>query len=80
MKAAQNGVDFVYTDALGTILGDGTFPTSGTIAAGQNYVDYYYKAQSDGIIEGIETVVFKVNTSCPCICFDKPVCCCDLLF
>ncbi len=63
---ATNGVDFVYTNSSGTIIGDGTFPTSATIPVGVNYVDYYYKAQSDGSIEGNETVIFRVNNSCPC--------------
>ena len=63
---ATNGVDFVYTTSLGVIIGDGTFPTSATIPAFQNYIDYYYKAQSDGVIEGNETVIFRVNNSCPC--------------
>jgi len=63
---AQDGVDFVYTNPSGTIIGDGTFPSSATIPSGQDYVDYYYKAQSDGVIEGNETVIFRVNNSCPC--------------
>lgn len=63
---ATNGVDYIYTNAAGTIIGDGTFPSSATIPAGATYVDYYYKAQSDGFIEGNETVIFKVNNSCPC--------------
>jgi len=57
---AQNGVDYVYTNAAGTVIGDGTMPTTATIPAGQMYVDYHYKAQSDGSIECNETVVFRV--------------------
>ena len=63
---ATNGVDFVYTDSGGTIIGDGTFPTTATLGVGVNYIDYYYKAQSDGTVEGNETVEFKVNNGCPC--------------
>ncbi|MDX9881255.1 MAG: choice-of-anchor L domain-containing protein [Prolixibacteraceae bacterium] len=63
---ATNGVDFIYTDSGGNIIGDGTFPTEATLGIGVNYVDYYYKAQSDGVIEGNETILFKVNNSCPC--------------
>ncbi len=63
---ATNGVDFVYTDSGGNVIGDGTFPTTATLAAGVNYIDYYYKAQSDGSVEGNETVVFRVNNGCPC--------------
>ncbi|MFA6127960.1 MAG: choice-of-anchor L domain-containing protein [Bacteroidales bacterium] len=63
---ATNGTDFVYTTPAGAIIGDGTFPTSATIPANLNLVDYYYKAQSDGVIEGDETVIFRVNNSCPC--------------
>ena len=63
---AINGADFIYTDAGGTIIGDGTFPNSATLGAGVDYVDYYYKAQSDGFIEGNETIIFRVNNSCPC--------------
>ena len=63
---AQNGVDYVYTNSGGTIIGDGTFPTVATIPIGQNSVEYYYKALSDGMIEGKETVIFQVDKSCPC--------------
>jgi hypothetical protein len=63
---AVNGVDYVYTDQAENIIGDGKFPATGTVAAGSNYVDYYYKALSDGLIEGNETIIFKVNNSCLC--------------
>ncbi|MDP2336773.1 MAG: choice-of-anchor L domain-containing protein, partial [Bacteroidota bacterium] len=63
---ATNGVDYIYTDAGGAIIGDGTFPNTATIPAGQTYADYYYKAQSDGVIEGNETILFRVINSCPC--------------
>jgi len=63
---ATNGVDFVYTDPAGNVIGDGTFPTTATLPSGVNYVDYYYKAMSDGSVEGNETIVFRVNNGCPC--------------
>jgi len=63
---ATNGVDYVYTTSVGTTIGDGTFPSSATIPMGSDYVDYYYKAQSDGTIEGSETILFRVSNGCPC--------------
>jgi hypothetical protein len=63
---AQMGIDYIYTDAGGTIIGDGTFPSTAIIPAGADYADYHYRAQSDGVVEGNETILFRVNNSCPC--------------
>jgi len=63
---ATNGGDYVYTDSGGNIISGGIFPTTVTIPSGQNFADYYYKAQSDGNIEGNETIIFRVDNSCPC--------------
>ena len=63
---ATNGVDYIFTDEFGTIIGDGTFPSSATIGIGVDFVDYFYKAQSDGSIEGNEAIIFRVSNGCPC--------------
>jgi hypothetical protein len=67
---ATNGVDYKFVNSSGTVIdggyGLGVFPSKATIPAGNEYVDYYYKAMSDGILEATETAIFQVINSCPC--------------
>ncbi|WP_421920568.1 choice-of-anchor L domain-containing protein [Marinifilum sp.] len=57
--------DYVYTDASGNVIGDGVFPSSIIIPAGQEYIDYHYKALDEGEVEDDETIRFRVDR-CPC--------------
>ncbi len=62
---AGDSQDYVYTEADGTIIGDGVFPTTITIPAGQDYVDYHYKALDEDVVEDDETITFRIDR-CPC--------------
>tara|TARA_R110001583_G_scaffold58812_1_gene175108 strand:- start:6463 stop:9492 length:3030 start_codon:yes stop_codon:yes gene_type:complete len=64
--SATNGVDYLYVDQFGTQIGDGKLPNSVTIPAGMSEVIYYYKALSDGGIEGDEELRLSFLKSCPC--------------
>ncbi len=64
--SATNGVDYLYVDQFGTQIGDGKLPASVTIPVGQSEVVYYYKALSDGGIEGDEELRLSFLKSCPC--------------
>jgi len=57
--------DYVYTNAGGTVIGDGVFPTTITIPSGDEYVDYHYKALDEGAVENDETIIFRIDR-CPC--------------
>ncbi|MCZ4694443.1 choice-of-anchor L domain-containing protein [Ancylomarina euxinus] len=57
--------DYIYTDGSGKMIGDGSFPSSILIPAGEAYVDYHYKALDDSEIEGDETIIFRID-KCPC--------------
>lgn len=61
---AENGVDFVQTNASGDELG--AFPGQITIPANETEVIYYYKAISDALIEGDEYFRISFLKSCPC--------------
>lgn len=57
--------DYVYTNASGDLINGGVFPTTIVIPSGESYVDYHYKAVDDGVIEGDETIIFRID-KCPC--------------
>ncbi|RZT93138.1 hypothetical protein EV201_2290 [Ancylomarina subtilis] len=61
---AENGIDFVQTNASGDELG--AFPNQITIPANETEVTYYYKAISDALIEGDEYFRLSFLKSCPC--------------
>ncbi|WP_321515277.1 choice-of-anchor L domain-containing protein [Marinifilum fragile] len=64
--SAENGVDYIYTDEFGSQIGDGKIPETVTMPVGVDEIIYYYKALSDGIIEGDETMRLSFLKSCPC--------------
>lgn len=61
---AENGVDFVQTNASGDELG--VFPSQITIPANETEVTYYYKAISDALREGDEYFRLSFLKGCPC--------------